>query len=98
MTRLRVYVNPESRDILLVHAQEKKHADFAFDALGCRDLSDRDPYVLGEINVSFVLPLPQQAPPEIARLAIGPVAIGKEGSPVTADTDRKSGCLDTYLT
>ena len=32
MTRLRVYVNPESRDILLVHAQEKKHADFALSA------------------------------------------------------------------
>jgi hypothetical protein len=27
-----------------------------------------------------------------------PVAIGKEGSPVAADTDRKSGYLDTYIT
>ncbi|CEF49152.1 unnamed protein product [uncultured bacterium] len=65
MTRLRVYVNPESRDILLVHAQEKKHADFAFGALGCRDLSDRDPYVLGAS--------------EIARTRIGRLQSAKKG-------------------
>jgi hypothetical protein len=57
MTRLRVRVNPESRDILLVHAQEK----------------------LGEINVSFVLPLPQQAPSEIARLALARLQSAKKG-------------------
>jgi hypothetical protein len=34
MTRLRVYVNPESRDSPLVHSREKKHSDFALSELG----------------------------------------------------------------
>jgi hypothetical protein len=37
---------------------------------GPRDASDRDTYVLCEINVSSVFPFPEQAPPEIARLAL----------------------------
>jgi hypothetical protein len=36
---------------------------------GPRDASDRDTYVLCEINVSSVFPFPEQAPLEIARLA-----------------------------
>jgi hypothetical protein len=34
MTRLRVYVNPESRDSPLVHSREKKHSDFALSEPG----------------------------------------------------------------
>jgi hypothetical protein len=41
-------------------------ADFLY---GPRDTSGQDTYVLCEINVSSVFPFPQQAPPEIARLA-----------------------------
>jgi hypothetical protein len=41
-------------------------ADFLY---GPRDTSGEDTYVLCEINVSSVFPFPQQAPPEIARLA-----------------------------
>ncbi len=42
-------------------------ADFLY---GPRDLSGEDTYVLCEINVSSVLPFPEQAPPEIARLVL----------------------------
>src|ERR1700730_12428610 len=42
-------------------------ADFLF---GPRDASGRDSYVLCEINVSSVFPFPEQAPAEIARLAM----------------------------
>lgn len=42
-------------------------ADFLF---GPRGLSGQDTYVLCEINVSSVLPFPEQAPSEIARLAL----------------------------
>jgi hypothetical protein len=41
-------------------------ADFLY---GPRDASGKDTYVLCEINVSSVFPFPEQAPPEIARLA-----------------------------
>ena len=84
MTRLRVYVNPESRDILLVHAQEKKHADCALSA----------PWGA----VTFQSGTPMCLARQRSRDSHWPVSIGKEGSPVTADTDRKPGCLDTYLT
>jgi hypothetical protein len=49
-------------------------ADFLY---GPRDLSGEDTYVLCEINVSSVLLLPQQAPSEIARLALARLQIGK---------------------
>jgi hypothetical protein len=42
-------------------------ADFLY---GPRDASGRDTYVLCEINVSSVFPFPEQAPAEIARLAL----------------------------
>jgi hypothetical protein len=42
-------------------------ADFLY---GPRDPSGRDSYVLCEINVSSVFPFPEQAPSEIARLAM----------------------------
>ena len=42
-------------------------ADFLY---GPRDLSCEDSYVLCEINVSSVFPFPEQAPSEIARLAL----------------------------
>jgi hypothetical protein len=42
-------------------------ADFLF---GPRDASGKDSYVLCEINVSSVFPFPEQAPVEIARLAL----------------------------
>jgi hypothetical protein len=41
-------------------------ADFLY---GPRDASGMDTYVLCEINVSSVFAFPEQAPPEIARLA-----------------------------
>jgi hypothetical protein len=41
-------------------------ADFLY---GPRDATGQDTYVLCEINVSSVFPFPEQAPPEIARLA-----------------------------
>jgi hypothetical protein len=42
-------------------------ADFLY---GSRELSGEDSYVLCEINVSSVFPFPEQAPSEIARLAL----------------------------
>jgi hypothetical protein len=45
-------------------------ADFLY---GPRDASGRDTYVLCEINVSSVFPFPEQAPAEIARLALARV-------------------------
>jgi hypothetical protein len=42
-------------------------ADFLY---GPRDASGQDSYVLCEINVSSVFPFPEQAPSEIARLAM----------------------------
>lgn len=42
-------------------------ADFLY---GPRDASGQDTYVLCEINVSSVFPFPEQAPSEIARLAV----------------------------
>ena len=39
-------------------------ADFM---LGPRDADGNDSYVLGEINVSSVFPIPDEAPAEIAR-------------------------------
>ena len=50
-------------------------ADFLY---GPRDLSGEDTYVLCEINVSSVLPLPQQAPSEIARLALARLQSAKK--------------------
>jgi hypothetical protein len=41
-------------------------ADFLY---GPRDAAGQDTYVLCEINVSSVFPIPEQAPAEIARLA-----------------------------
>ena len=40
-------------------------ADFLY---GPRDTSGADTYILCEINISAVLPIPDQAPAEIARL------------------------------
>jgi hypothetical protein len=42
-------------------------ADFLY---GPRDAFGRDTYMLCEINVSSVFPFPEQAPAEIARLAM----------------------------
>jgi hypothetical protein len=63
-------------------------ADFLY---GPRDLSGEDTYVLCEINASSVLPFPEQAPSEIARLALVRLQSAKKGPRVAADTDRKSG-------
>jgi hypothetical protein len=41
-------------------------ADFLY---GPRDAAGHDTYVLCEINVSSVMPIPDQAPAQIARLA-----------------------------
>jgi hypothetical protein len=45
-------------------------ADFLY---GPRTASGEDTYVLCEINVSSVFPFPEQAPSEIARLALARV-------------------------
>jgi uncharacterized protein DUF6815 len=50
-------------------------ADFLY---GPRDLSGEDTYVLCEINVSSVLPFPEQAPSEIARLAFARLQTAKK--------------------
>ena len=50
-------------------------ADFLY---GPRDLFGEDTCVLCEINVSSVLPLPQQAPSEIARLALARLQSAKK--------------------
>jgi hypothetical protein len=49
-------------------------ADFLY---GPRDVSGRDTYVLCEINVSSVFPFPEQAPSEIARLAMARLQLEK---------------------
>ena len=50
-------------------------ADFLY---GPRDLSGEDTYVLCEINVSSVLPFPEQASSEIARLALARLQSAKK--------------------
>jgi hypothetical protein len=50
-------------------------ADFLY---GPRDAAGQDTYVLCEINVSSVFPFPEQAPSEIARLAMARVQSKKE--------------------
>lgn len=49
-------------------------ADFLY---GPRTASGEDTYVLCEINVSSVYPFPEQAPAEIARLALDRVRAAK---------------------
>jgi hypothetical protein len=53
-------------------------ADFLY---GPRDASGQDTYVLCEINVSSVFPFPEQAPAEIARLAMARLQSKKRGTP-----------------
>jgi Domain of unknown function (DUF6815) len=48
---------------------------------GPRDASGQDTYVLCEINVSSVFPFPEQAPAEIARLAMARLQSKKRGTP-----------------
>jgi hypothetical protein len=54
-------------------------ADFLF---GPRDASGQDTYVLCEINVSSVFPFPEQAPPEVARLAMARLHSKKRGAAI----------------
>jgi hypothetical protein len=56
-------------------------ADFLY---GPRDASGQDTYVLCEINVSSVFPFPEQAPSEIARLAMARLQLVKR----TGDNER----------
>jgi len=53
-------------------------ADFLY---GPRDLSGEDNYVLCEINVSSVLPFPEQAPSQIAQLVLARLKSEKRGTP-----------------
>ena len=53
-------------------------ADFLY---GPREASGQDTYVLCEINVSSVFPFPEQAPAEIARLAMARLQSKKRGTP-----------------
>jgi hypothetical protein len=55
-------------------------ADFLY---GTRDLSGEDTHVLCEINVSSVLPFPEQAPSEIARLVLARLQSAKKGNTTT---------------
>jgi hypothetical protein len=67
-------------------------ADFLY---GPRDLSGEDTYVLGEINVSFALRAASAVRDRATRT--GPVPIGKEGSPVAADTEGNRVVLTRIL-
>ena len=61
---------PQMMDLLGIDAESLPiiwDADFLY---GARDASGQDAYVLCEINVSSVFPFPEQAPSEIARLAL----------------------------
>jgi Domain of unknown function (DUF6815) len=61
-------------------------ADFLY---GSPEPSGEDTYVLCEINVSSVLPVPEQAPPEIARLVLARLQSAKKRHPTTnASTTR----------
>jgi hypothetical protein len=60
-------------------------ADFLY---GPRGLSGEDTYVLCEINVSSMLPFPEQAPAEIARLVLARLQSAKKTHTTTnASTD-----------
>jgi hypothetical protein len=50
-------------------------ADFLY---GPRDAAGQDTYVLCEINVSSVFPIPEQAPSEIARIASARLLMSKK--------------------
>jgi hypothetical protein len=63
-------------------------ADFLY---GPRDLSGEDTYVLCEINVSSVLPFPEEAPSEIARLALARLQSAKK-----TDTKTNASFLGRY--
>jgi hypothetical protein len=53
-------------------------ADFLY---GPHTASGEDTYVLCEINVSSVLPFPEQAPSEIARVAVARLLPSKKTQP-----------------
>jgi hypothetical protein len=68
-TKMESEWTPQMRQVLDIDAGSLPiiwDADFLY---GPRDAAGRDSYVLCEINVSSVFPFPEQAPPEIARLA-----------------------------
>jgi hypothetical protein len=90
-TKMESEWTPQMMQLLGIEAESLPiiwDADFLY---GPRDLSGEDTYVLCEINASSVLPFPEQAPSEIARLALVRLQSAKKGPRVAADTDRKSG-------
>jgi hypothetical protein len=69
-TRMEAEWTPQMMDVLDIDTGSLPiiwDADFLY---GPRSPSGEDTYVLCEINVSSVFPFPEQAPPEIARLAL----------------------------
>jgi hypothetical protein len=69
-TKMESEWTPRMMDLLGIDAESLPviwDADFLY---GPRDASGQDTYVLCEINVSSVFPFPEQAPSEIARLAV----------------------------
>jgi hypothetical protein len=68
-TRMESEWTPQMMQLLDIDAESLPiiwDADFLY---GPRDATGQDTYVLCEINVSSVFPFPEQAAPEIARLA-----------------------------
>jgi hypothetical protein len=76
-TKMESEWTPQMMDLLGIDAESLPiiwDADFLY---GPRDASGQDTYVLCEINVSSVFPLPEQAPSEIARLAMARLQLKK---------------------
>jgi hypothetical protein len=68
---------PQMMDLLGIEAESLPIIWDADSLYGPRDASGRDTYVLCEINVSSVFPFPEQAPSEIARLAMARLQLEK---------------------
>jgi Domain of unknown function (DUF6815) len=79
-TKMESEWTPQMTQLLEIDAESLPiiwDADFLY---GPRDLFGQDTYVLCEINVSSVLPFPEQAPPEIARIALARLQSAKRGA------------------
>jgi hypothetical protein len=76
---------PQMMKVLDIDAQSLPiiwDADFPY---GPRTASGEDTYVLCEINVSSVFPVPERAPSEIARLARGRLMESRKARPLAAE-------------
>jgi hypothetical protein len=83
-TKMESEWTPQMRQLLDIDAESLPiiwDADFLY---GPRTASGQDTYVLCEINVSSVFPFPDQAPSEIARLALARLRSSKKTRPTSA--------------